>query len=64
MVHEQPRIARTVNTELPLGAVFTVEPGIYIPGFGGVRIEDMVAVRKNGHETITTSPRHLMEIDL
>jgi Xaa-Pro aminopeptidase len=64
MVHEQPRIARTMNIELPEGAVVTVEPGIYIPDFGGVRIEDMVVVRKNGHETITASPRHLMEIDL
>ena len=63
-VHEQPRIARSMNTTLPSGTVITIEPGIYIPRFGGVRIEDMVVVRKNGSDTITTSPRHLMEIDV
>ena len=64
MVHEQPRIARNVNALLPAGAVITIEPGIYIPRFGGIRIEDMVVVRKTGGETITESPRQLMEIDL
>jgi Xaa-Pro aminopeptidase len=63
-VHEQPRIARSMNTALPLDAVITIEPGIYIPRFGGIRIEDMVVVRKNGSDTLTASPRHLMEIDV
>jgi Xaa-Pro aminopeptidase len=62
-VHEKPRIARENNAVLPEGAIITIEPGIYIPGFGGVRIEDMVIVRKNGPETITAAPRHLMEIE-
>jgi Xaa-Pro aminopeptidase len=63
-VHEQPRIARNARMPLPLGAVITVEPGIYIPGFGGIRIEDMVVVEKHKGETITRSSRRLMEIEL
>jgi len=39
--------------------VFTIEPGIYIPGFGGVRIEDMVVARKNKAEMLTSLPRKL-----
>jgi Xaa-Pro aminopeptidase len=61
-VHERPRIARNSNAVLPSGAVITIEPGIYIPRFGGIRIEDMVVVQKSGGETITESPRRLMEI--
>jgi Xaa-Pro aminopeptidase len=64
LVHERPRIARAVNLPLPIGAVITIEPGIYIPHFGGIRIEDMVVVRSTGGETLTASPRHLQEIDL
>ena len=41
-VHEAPRLARTVETPLPPGSVVTIEPGIYLPGWGGVRIEDDV----------------------
>ena len=42
--------------------VFTIEPGIYIPDFGGVRIEDDVLIKKDGIEILTTSPRNLIEI--
>ncbi|MFA6142271.1 MAG: Xaa-Pro peptidase family protein [Candidatus Omnitrophota bacterium] len=47
-VHEEPSISRTSEELLRPGMVFTIEPAIYIPGFGGVRIEDMVLVTKNG----------------
>ena len=47
---------------LPAGAVMTVEPGIYIPGLGGVRIEDMVEVRDDGCRVIGTSIRELIEL--
>ena len=46
-VHEAPRLARTSKDVLTEGMVFTVEPGIYVSGWGGVRIEDM-AVMENG----------------
>ncbi len=51
-----------VNEEIPEGAVLTVEPGIYLPGFGGVRIEDMGAVTKDGYDNFTHSPKELIEI--
>lgn len=52
-VHELPRISRTTKTRLAPGMVFTVEPGIYIPGWGGVRIEDMALVTKTGCRVLT-----------
>lgn len=52
-VHEAPRLARTVRDTLRNGMVFTIEPGIYIPGWGGIRIEDM-AVMENGKARILT----------
>ena len=42
--------------------VFTVEPGIYIPNFGGVRIEDDVLVKKNSYELLTNSSKNLIQI--
>jgi Xaa-Pro aminopeptidase len=64
LVHEQPRIARTSNVPMRRGMVITIEPGIYIPDFGGIRIEDMVVVHSSGGETITGFPRGLQEIDI
>ncbi len=61
-VHEQPRISRTGKDPVKPGTVFTVEPGIYIPGFGGVRIEDLVVMRDDGVEILTKSPKNLIKI--
>ena len=53
-VHEGPRLAAKVHRKLEPGMVVTVEPGIYLPGWGGVRIEDDVLVTKAGYEVLTT----------
>jgi Xaa-Pro aminopeptidase len=60
-VHEAPRLASKIETVLRPGMVVTVEPGIYIPNWGGVRIEDDVLVTRGGHEVLTTAPRRLEE---
>jgi Xaa-Pro aminopeptidase len=52
-VHELPRIEENSKEVLKPGMVLTIEPGVYIPGFGGVRIEDMVLVTKKGCEVLT-----------
>jgi Xaa-Pro aminopeptidase len=62
-VHELPLIAqRGERFKLEPQQVFTVEPGIYLEGVGGVRIEDDVVVRREGCEVLTTSPKELMVI--
>jgi Xaa-Pro aminopeptidase len=61
-VHEAPRLARTADGALPEGAVVTIEPGIYRPGWGGVRIEDDVVLGADGPHILTDFPRELMEL--
>ncbi len=61
-VHELPLISMLGKTKIEPGMVFTVEPGIYVPGFAGVRIEDIVVMRENGVEVITRSPKNLIKI--
>ncbi|MCE5269303.1 MAG: Xaa-Pro peptidase family protein [Planctomycetaceae bacterium] len=61
-VHEAPRVAVKSQTILQPGMVVTVEPGIYLPGWGGVRIEDDVLVTRTGHEVLTHSPKELAEV--
>lgn len=56
-VHEQPRFSRNSEDVLQPGMVVTVEPGIYLPGWGGVRIEDDVLVTKDGHEVLSSVPK-------
>lgn len=56
-IHESPRYSFTYPHEIPNRAVMTVEPGIYIPGWGGVRIEDMAVVRNGTLEILTTAPK-------
>jgi Xaa-Pro aminopeptidase len=58
-VHERPRISSLGKETIRSGMVFTVEPGIYLPGIGGVRIEDMVAATGTGCRVMTTLPKGL-----
>jgi Xaa-Pro aminopeptidase len=58
-VHEMPSISSRGSGNLREGMVFTVEPGVYVPGLGGVRIEDMVSVEAGGGREITSLPRRL-----
>ena len=58
-VHELPRISRFGRETIRAGMVFTIEPGIYLPGLGGVRIEDMVHAEKKGCTTLTSLPKKL-----
>ncbi|MBF0375925.1 MAG: aminopeptidase P family protein [Desulfamplus sp.] len=53
-IHEAPKLSRLDDTELTVGMVVTVEPGIYIPEWGGIRLENMVLVTENGAEVLNT----------
>ena len=61
-VHEDPRVARGQKHLLVSGNVITIEPGVYVPGVGGIRIEDDVAVHAERTEVLTRIPRDLIEI--
>jgi Xaa-Pro aminopeptidase len=58
-IHEAPRLARNATGRLEAGHVVTVEPGIYLPGRGGARIEDLVVVTRDGHEVLSGTPKAL-----
>jgi Xaa-Pro aminopeptidase len=62
-VHEAPRLAKTSEGKLRAGNVVTVEPGVYLPGEVGVRIEDLVVVTEREPEVLTSFPKELVTID-
>ncbi|MBR6642336.1 MAG: aminopeptidase P family protein [Lachnospiraceae bacterium] len=61
-IHENPRFSMIEEERVEAGMIMTVEPGIYIPDFGGVRIEDMVVLTTDGYENLTHSKKELIEL--
>jgi Xaa-Pro aminopeptidase len=61
-IHEAPRGRPGAPGRIAAGTTVTVEPGVYLPGFGGVRIEDLAVVRPDRHELLTTAPKELLEL--
>jgi Xaa-Pro aminopeptidase len=59
-IHEPPRLGRKEKLRLEAGMVVTIEPGVYVKGFGGIRIEDTVLVTRNGCEVLTPTSKELM----
>jgi Xaa-Pro aminopeptidase len=61
-IHEPPRIGAGQTTRLLPGMVITIEPGVYLAGQFGIRIEDMVAVTRSGGQVLTPAPKALIEL--
>src|SRR5262249_36846164 len=61
-IHEAPRLSVESTDTLAVGNVITIEPGIYVPGVGGVRIEDLAVVREDGVELLTSFPKDLIAV--
>lgn len=61
-VHELPNVGPRGRESVPVGSVLTIEPGAYVPGFGGVRIEDLVVIDEAGCRVLSRSPKELIEV--
>ena len=59
-IHEEPNIKQNEDFVLNEGNIYTIEPGIYLPGLGGIRIEDDVLIESTGSRSLTTIPRNLV----
>lgn len=62
LIHEAPNFSTTCDAVLRPGHVMTVEPGVYIEGLGGCRIEDMALITDGGYEDPVTAPKHLITL--
>jgi Xaa-Pro aminopeptidase len=62
-VHEAPRVSKRSEDVLEAGEVVTIEPGVYLPGELGIRIEDLVVVTENGHENMSGLPKELQVVE-
>ncbi len=63
-IHEPPRIGKRDKTKLQAGMAITIEPGVYLEGFGGIRIEDTLIVTSTGHRVLTPTSKELRLIDV
>lgn len=61
-IHEAPSVGPRATGSVPEGSIITIEPGIYIPGLGGVRIEDLIVVESHGARVLTRSTKDLLEL--
>ncbi len=61
-IHEAPRLGKSDKSKLEPGMTITIEPGVYIEGWGGIRIEDTVLVTESGCEILTPTPKDLLEM--
>jgi len=57
-IHENPRLSKLTESEIPAGSVVTVEPGVYLPGWGGIRIEDLVVLGTDGVQFLSHCPKN------
>lgn len=62
-IHEKPNANRSNREPLPVGAVISAEPGVYLPGKFGVRIEDVLWLTKEGNVNLTQSPKELIVLE-
>jgi Xaa-Pro aminopeptidase len=63
LVHDTGRLSPTVDQSIEVGQIWTIEPGVYIEGSGGMRIEDDIVITESGCDVLTAFPKHLIEID-
>ncbi|UCH27947.1 MAG: aminopeptidase P family protein [Trueperaceae bacterium] len=61
-IHERPSLSQRVDDRLETGMSVTIEPGVYLPGKGGVRIEDLAVITESGYERLSSSPKGYLQI--